>query len=136
MMDLDNYQTKLGINPPKLVQRPHVIMCHTPLGEKSLVDKYNAMEAFVLVLGEQGSQTKLAVNYNLQRYITTDEFCGVFPEVTYYVGYEYNKARLTMEKNNFFKRYNLEFPNEESEEYDAFRKNLAISSIMIWCNVT
>jgi len=84
MMDLDNYQTKLGINPPKLVQRPHVIMCHTPLGEKSLVDKYNAMEAFVLVLGEQGSQTKLAVNYNLQRYITTDEFCGVFPEVTYY----------------------------------------------------
>jgi hypothetical protein len=65
MMGLVEYQEKIGITPPRLVETPHVIMCHTPLGEKSLVEKYNAMEAFVLVLGEQGTQTKLANNYNL-----------------------------------------------------------------------
>lgn len=54
-MGLVEYQEKIGITPPRLVETPHVIMCHTPLGEKSLVEKYNAMEAFVLVLGEQGT---------------------------------------------------------------------------------
>ena len=62
----------------------------------------------------------------------------MFPEVTYYVRYEYpNKKRLEFEKKRFFERYGLDFGDEESsKEYQEFRQNFVVSAIMIWCIVT
>ena len=80
------------------------------------------MEGFVLVMGRQDVQGKLAENYQMKKYITTNEFCALFPEITYYVRYEYpNKKRLEFEKKRFFKRYGFEFPDVDSQEYELFR---------------
>ena len=93
-LDLENYQKKNN-KEVKLLNREHIILCHTPLGEDQLVDIYNHHEGYMLAMGPLVTQKPLAENYGFKRYVTTEEFAAIFPEVSYYVRFEYpNPARL------------------------------------------
>jgi hypothetical protein len=60
-----------------------------------MVEQYNQSEGFMLAIGPPGTQNKISENYGFTKYITTEEFAALYPEVTYYVRFEYpSKERL------------------------------------------
>ena len=43
-----------------MIQKDHIILCHTPLGDKTLVQNLSSPTDAILVMGPRGTQLKLA----------------------------------------------------------------------------
>jgi len=114
---------KLGID---LIKEEHCIMCHTPFGDPEFQEKYN--EKIILVACLRGAMIELAENYQFKKYITLDEFSAIYPEISYFVGYEYTEQELAKSKKRVLQRFGV-----SEENLEDFRMNLKIGVIVIMC---
>ena len=57
---------------------------------------------------------ELAENYKFDQYITLEEFSSIFPEISYFVKYEYTESQLKEFKETLMKRFGLEEDQIES----------------------
>lgn len=114
-------------------------MCHTPVREyefKNLdkCDPANLDFTVVLGAGQRGHISEhLLKNYNIKpnHYITLEEYAAIFPEITYFVRYEFqNKSRLDWLKQNCLSRFNIDV--NDLEKIEKFRKNLKVTAIVTW----
>ena len=93
----DRYTVELEEQGPKEVNVGHLIMCHTPVSEyefKNLDknDPDNLDFTVLLSAGQRGHTSEhLRKNYKFkpQSYLTLEEYAVLFPEITYFVRYEF-----------------------------------------------
>lgn len=78
-------------------KKEHLVLCHTPLGEPHIIDKYK--DNFVLCVGPRGTQLPLAENYKIHKYISIDELAALNPEVSFFVQFEYTHDMLAEHKS-------------------------------------
>lgn len=58
-----------------------MVVCHSPLGEKQLVDRFK--EKFILVDGCVGDPIKLALYHGYKKPISVFELIAIYPELVY-----------------------------------------------------
>lgn len=58
-----------------------MVVCHSPLGEKHILDRYK--DKVVLVDGVGGDPVKLALHHGYTKPVSMIEFLAVYPEIVY-----------------------------------------------------
>lgn len=81
----------LGLKDEKFEEK-HIVLCHTPLGEPQIVDRYK--DDIVLVAGVRGTQTQLAENYKLHRYVSLEEYAALQPWISYFTKFDFSAEQL------------------------------------------
>lgn len=104
----------LGLEGQDKFTPEHFVMSHTPLGDKSIVDKYS--DSVILVAGPRGTQRSLAEWYKLHRFITMDEVASLFPDISYFVRIDYTPEMLDQHKKECLKRFGIDSSNQHAVE--------------------
>jgi len=72
---------KLGLTPKSTINKEQMVVCHSPLGEKQLVDRFK--EKFILVDGCIGDPVQLALHHGYKYPISVFEIVAIYPELVY-----------------------------------------------------
>lgn len=90
-----------------LVEEKHIVLSHTPFGDPAFLKKYENKVILVAAAEFFGTMTELAENYKFEKYITLKEFAAIYPEISYFVKYEYNDEDLAEAKHQVMSRFEV-----------------------------